>query len=97
MRFEVKFVRGACDDIAGYAARERRLIMDGIAAYLEADADTETRRRKRLRSNPLAPWELRMGIYRVFYEVRDKSVVRVLAVGHKEHNELYIRGRKAEI
>ena len=29
--------------------------------------------------------------------VRDNSVVRVLAVGHKEHNDLYIRGRKVGI
>ena len=97
MKFEIKFVRSADGDIASYAAHERRLILDGIGRYLEVDADVETRRRKRLRQNPLAPWELRMGTYRVFYEIRDNSVVRVLAVGHKEHNDLYIRGRKVEL
>ena len=97
MRYEVKFVRSADGDVASYAAHERRLILDGIGRHLEVDADVETRRRKRLRPNPLAPWELRMGPYRVFYEIRDDSIVRVLAVGHKDHNDLYIRGRKVEL
>jgi len=39
---------------------------------------------------------LRIGGYRVFYEVRVGGVVRVLAVGHKRHNELFIRGQKVE-
>ncbi len=97
MKFEVKFVRSADSDVASYAAHERRLILDGIGRYLEVDADVETRKRKRLWPNPLAPLELRIGTYRVFYEIRDNSVVRVLAVGHKEHNDLYIRGRKVEL
>ena len=46
---------------------------------------------------PLAPWELRIGDYRVFCEIREERIVRVLAVGHKEHNVLFIRGRRVEI
>jgi len=61
------------------------------------DADVETKRRKQLRPNPIAPWELRIGDYRVFYEVPEAGVVRVLAVGDKRHNELFIRGRRVEI
>jgi mRNA-degrading endonuclease RelE of RelBE toxin-antitoxin system len=62
-----------------------------------ADADVESRKRKRLRPNPLAPWELRIGSYRVFYEIRERQHVRILAVGHKQHNEIFIRGRKVEL
>ena len=47
--------------------------------------------------NPLSPWELRLGKYRVFYEVREGGLVRVLAVGHKVHGDLFIRGEKVEI
>ena len=61
MEFEVRFVQSADDDVGFYAAHERRLILDGIGRYLEMDANVETRKRKRLRPNPLAPWELRMG------------------------------------
>ena len=40
---------------------------------------------------------LRIGDYRVFYEIREERIVRVLSVGHKEHNVLIIRGRRVEI
>ena len=49
-----------------------------------------------MRPNPLAPWELRIGDYRVFYEIGE-DIVRVLAIGHKLHNELFIQGQRVEI
>ena len=33
----------------------------------------------------------------MFYEIRAEGVARVVAVGHKVHNELFIRGRKVEL
>jgi mRNA-degrading endonuclease RelE of RelBE toxin-antitoxin system len=96
MRFEVKLVPSADQDLESYAAREQRIILDAIAEFLEVDANVGTKRRKQMRPNPLAPWELRIGDYRVFYEIREGSV-RVLAIGHKVHNGLFIRGQKVEI
>jgi mRNA-degrading endonuclease RelE of RelBE toxin-antitoxin system len=96
MRFEVKLVRSADQDLESYAVREQRIILDAIAEFLEVDANVESKRRKQMRPNPLAPWELRIGDYRVFYEIREGSV-RVLAIGHKVHNELFIRGQKVEV
>ena len=44
-----------------------------------------------MRPNPLAPWELRIGNLRVYYEVdADENVVRVLAVGLKQRNAVRI-------
>ena len=60
------------------------------------EADIESSRRKQLRPNELAPWELRAGKYRVFYEL-GAGEVKVVAIGYKEHNELLIRGRKVEL
>ena len=97
MRFEIRLTRGAEDDLDHYRRREQKLVLDGIAKLLETDADIETRRRKQLRPNPLAPWELRLGPYRVFYEVRSDRVIRVLAVGHKVHNDLFVRGRRVSV
>jgi mRNA-degrading endonuclease RelE of RelBE toxin-antitoxin system len=39
-----------------------------------------------------APWELRIGDLRVFYEVAadEPDVVRILAVGREEGNRLFI-------
>jgi mRNA-degrading endonuclease RelE of RelBE toxin-antitoxin system len=45
----------------------------------------------------MAPWELRIDDYRVFYELEGENELKVVAVGHKEHNDLYIRGRKVKL
>ena len=59
----------------------------------------ETRNRKPLRPNLLAPWELRVGELRVFYEVAGDQydVVRILAVGQKKGNRLLIAGKEVKI
>jgi len=40
---------------------------------------------------------LRIDDYRVFYDLEEEDQVKVVAVGHKEHNDLYIRGKKVEL
>jgi mRNA-degrading endonuclease RelE of RelBE toxin-antitoxin system len=97
MKFEVRFVPSADEDLGCHPAHEQRIIRLAAREFLENGADVQSNRRKPLRSNPLAPWELRIGDYRVFYEIRAAGAVRVLAVGHKRHNELFIRGRRVEI
>jgi len=96
MRFEVEFVQSADQDLESYTVREQRIILDGIAEFTEVDANLESKRRKRMRPNPLAPWELRIGDYRVFYEIREE-LVRVPAIGHKVHNKLFVRGQRVEL
>ncbi len=56
-------------------------------------------RRKRLDPNPLeASWRLRVGDYRVLYDVdEDAHVVRVLRVGHKPAETLYLRGQAVQM
>ena len=97
MKFQVRLVPSAEKDLDYYRIHEQKIILDGITKFLETDANVETKRRKQLRPNPVAPWELKMGDYRVFYEVSEAAVVRVLAIGHKRHNELLIRGQRVEI
>ena len=97
MRFEVILVPSAEGDVAHYAKRQQTVLLDALAVFLETDPEVETRRRKRLRDNPLAPWELRIADFRVFYEVTAGKQVRVLAIGHKVHNDLFIRGERVLI
>jgi mRNA interferase RelE/StbE len=97
MRFSIRLTPSADEDLAYYKVREQRIILDAIEKFLQSDGDVKTKRRKQLRPNPLAPWELRIGDYRVFYEIVDQALVRVLAVGHKVHNELFIRGQKVQL
>lgn len=48
-----------------------------------------------MRPNPLAPWELRIGDLRVYYDVEEDPtpVVYIRAIGIKERNRVRI-GRK---
>jgi mRNA-degrading endonuclease RelE of RelBE toxin-antitoxin system len=58
----------------------------------------ETRNRKKLRDNPIAAWELRTGRYRIFYEVEEiGQTVTIVAVGHKVHDKLIIKGQEVEL
>jgi hypothetical protein len=51
-------------------AAERSTLLDAIREQLADEPLVETRNRKPLRPNPLAPWELRVGSLRAFYDVR---------------------------
>jgi len=59
----------------------------------------ETRNRKPMRPNPLAPWELRIGVLRVYYDVEDtpQPKVSIRAVGMKERNRVRIAGETIEL
>ena len=59
----------------------------------------ESRNRKPLRPNPVAPWELRVGALRVFYEVvgEEEDLVNILAIGIKTRNRLFIAGEEIHI
>lgn len=97
MKFSVRSTPSADQDLDWYSAREQKMIIDTVEKFLEVDANVETHRRKRLRQNPIAPWELTIGRYRVFYEIPEAGLVKLLAVGHKVHNDVFIRGQKVEI
>lgn len=74
-------------------------MLDAVARQLSHAPLAETRNRKPLRPNPIAPWELRIGSLRVFYEVVPDAPekVRVLAVGRKERSVLRIGGREIKL
>ncbi len=75
----------------------QKIIVNAIKKYLQYEADVQSKKRKKLRDNPLAGWELRIGEYRVFYEIKERNSVNILAIGHKIHNILYIRNREVEL
>ena len=97
MKFNIEVGKSANDDLIYYDKFDQRMIVNAITKYLQSDANIDSRKRKQLRPNPVAPWELRLGKYRIFYEIKEIHEARVLAIGHKEHSELFIRGKKVEI
>jgi len=97
MKFQIKFTPGAEEDIEYFRVREQRIIIDGIKRLLSENANIPTKRRKELRANELAPWALKLGDYRIFYDIEGNNLVKVIAIGYKEHNDLYIRGKRVRI
>jgi mRNA-degrading endonuclease RelE of RelBE toxin-antitoxin system len=97
MPFEVIFSPSAEIDLDYYRVSEQRVIVDGVKLHLVVDADKESKRRKRLDENQLASWELRLEDHQVFYEIADDTYVRIIAVGHKKHNDLFIRVEKVQL
>ena len=80
MAYSVRFAASAEEHFAQLAARQRSIVLDAVRKQLLHEPVRETRNRKPLRPNPLAPWELRAGALRVFYEIdaEDEGVVNIL-------------------
>lgn len=80
-------------------ARQRAMVFDAVDEQLEHEPDVETRNRKPMRPNPLAPWELRIGELRVYYEIEEdpERVVMIVAVGVKDRNRVLIGGKEIEL
>ena len=85
-------------DLSHYPAFERKIIASEARGQLSDQPLVETKNRKALRHNPIARWELRIGKFRIFYEVDETGrTVTIVAVGHKEHNALFIRGTEVSL
>jgi mRNA-degrading endonuclease RelE of RelBE toxin-antitoxin system len=98
MAFEIEFSPHAHDYFKGLRKRDQRIVIDAIAVQLTHQPHQQTQHRKMLEGNPIAPWELRVGNFRVFYDV-DPEVERVIivAIGHKVHNRLRIGEEEVEL
>jgi mRNA-degrading endonuclease RelE of RelBE toxin-antitoxin system len=94
--FQFGFNAEAKKDFDFFSARERKTIAARLKKQLAHEPLKETRNRKRLRDSSLAPWELRIGHYRVFYKVEEHTVT-IVAVGSKDHNKLFIRGKEVQL
>jgi mRNA-degrading endonuclease RelE of RelBE toxin-antitoxin system len=95
--YEIQFVASSKRQLEALAVPERTGIVAAIEEQLSHEPLVETRNRKRLRPNPLAPWELRIGNARVFYDVEEPAKVTILAIGTKDGNKLYIEGKEIQL
>jgi mRNA interferase RelE/StbE len=98
MAYQIMFSADAERQLHQLTARDRTIVLDTIESQLTHEPVLPTRARKLLRENPLADWELRVGEYRVFYEVlNDQDCVMILAIGIKSHNVLWIEGKEIQL
>ena len=88
--YELRFATAVADDLKRIRAHDRRRILDSIEEQLAQQPTVSTKNRKVLidltpawEANPPI-WELRVGAYRVFYDVDDdENKVYVRAVRKK--------------
>lgn len=96
--YEIEYTRDAFEDLSDFKKYEQQIIVSAIEEQLTWQPILETRNRKPLRYNEMSQWELRIGKYRVFYDVdMAANSVTIKAVGEKRHNQLFIRGRKFKL
>jgi mRNA-degrading endonuclease RelE of RelBE toxin-antitoxin system len=91
-RYLLEYEPEAVEHLKRLAARGRVCVVDAIDAHLSFQPTAVTKHRKLLRRNPLYPWQLSVGVFRIYYDVVDvpERMVRILALGVKQGNRLRI-------
>jgi mRNA-degrading endonuclease RelE of RelBE toxin-antitoxin system len=95
LAYTIEYSPDTVDHLSALTARQRATVLTAVETQLGHEPSGETRNRKPMRPNNLAPWELRVGALRIYYDVEEDPERKVLirAIGIKERNRLRI-GRK---
>lgn len=98
MAYTIEYTAEAVQDLKWLKKTEQVSVLSAIEEQLKFEPTVETRNRKRLRPNGTAQWELRVGTFRVLYDVDDVvKVVEIQRVGAKSGNQFVFRGREEEL
>ena len=96
--YDIEYIETAMADLQWFKKYEQNQILDGIDQRLRYQPTVETRNRKRLRPNTTAAWELRIGNFRVLYDVDAQvGIVEIKRIGEKRSNEFFFRGHKGDL
>jgi mRNA-degrading endonuclease RelE of RelBE toxin-antitoxin system len=92
LRYRIEYSPDTEKHFRVLTASQHGIVLDKIERQLKYQPTIETRNRKPMRPNPLAPWELRIGNLRVYYDVEEKpeAVVYIRPIGIKERNTVRI-------
>ena len=92
MKYRIEYSPEVEDHLRFLTRGQQAIVLDSVDTLLAHQPTVETRNRKPMRPNPIAPWELRIGNLRVYYDVQEKPgrIVYILAVGVKKRNEVRI-------
>ena len=99
MAYRIDYSPTTDEHLRVLTARQHAMVFDGVDEQLEHEPGVETRNRKPMRPNPLAPWELRIEELRVYYEIEElpEQVVTIVAVGVKDRNRVLIGGKEIKL
>ena len=91
MKYRIEYSPDTEDQFRVLTTRQQVTILGTVEKQLQYQPAVETRNRKPMRPNPIAPWELRIGNLRV-YDIEDEPehVVCIRAVGIKERDNVRI-------
>lgn len=97
--YRIEYAAEAEEHLRTLTARDATAVLDMVSRQLRHEPTVRTRNRKPLETNPVAPWELRIGHLRVYFDVEEdpEPVVKVRAVGFKDRNRILIGGEEVEL
>jgi len=91
----IEYAEGVADDLANLRAYDCKQILDQLEEQLKYEPTKKTRNRKPLPGlvppwESIEPvWELRLRVYRVFYDVEEKtSLVKIRAIRYKPPHKM---------
>jgi len=97
--YRIEFTPEARKHFRALNASRRVRLRDHLLVQLTHEPAIETKHRKRLRPNWLATFRLRVGDFRVYYDVIDgrDAVVLVKAIGIKVRERVLIGGEAIDL
>jgi mRNA-degrading endonuclease RelE of RelBE toxin-antitoxin system len=99
LAYRIEYSPDADGHLRALSTRHQSIVLNAVDKQLPYQPAVETKNRKPMRPNPLAPWELRIGNLRVYYDVEEEPepVVYIRAVGIKERNRVRIGNEVIEL
>lgn len=93
MSYQIAFSQVSLAHLRLLKVNEQKIVLDKIEQKLKYQPNLPSRNRKQMRPNPLAIWELRIGIFRVYYDIdKQDNIVDIRAIGIKQGNQVFIGG-----
>jgi mRNA-degrading endonuclease RelE of RelBE toxin-antitoxin system len=93
MAFHITITVDAESQLRALSARQQSLLEAAIMTRLVHQPTIPTKAVKKLRPNPFAEFELRVGDLRVLYNIEGAEVI-LLVVGRKVGNKLIVEGKE---
>lgn len=99
MTYRIEYAPEAVDHLAALPRPQANMVLDQVERKLKHQPTLPSRNRKLLRANPVAPWELRLGALRVYFDVslQPAAVVTVRAIGLKVRDRVRIAGEEVDL
>ena len=98
MPYPIRLTPAASAQFRALRKYDQVRIRNEMVRQLTDNPDEETRHKKRINSEFLSTYELRVGDFRVFYDIDgDRMEVVIAAIGVKWHDRLFIEGEEVEL